>query len=288
MDGTEAGQKRTDQMSKIAKAKPVAKVLEKVSKNGMDLNVATTLARNTNILSVEVPEAMRLKIPSGVGFFDELIGDGMGQNVGTAYLLSGGAGCGKTTLMLQVCEGLMASGKVIPMINSTEEAAMQLKMTAERLGLKSGFIIGQDRMVPQALAHMDYLMSLPENKGKTPLIVGDSLQSLDDGYYGNGGTNGNTPIRICEQITSWIKKKFGMAILVGQVNKDGEFNGKNTIKHALDGHLHIYIDKAKKSETHGKRIFECDKNRWAAGGKQCVLGMDKHKGLYEIEVQESV
>lgn len=276
-------------MAKTAQAKNMKDVLKKHEKKktgGIDLDVTQDVPRGTNVMTVEVPEAMRRKLPTGIAFFDELIGDGMGQNVGSAYLLTGGAGCGKTTLMMQVCDALLKSGMVIPMINSTEEAAMQMKMTCERLRLTSGFIIGQDRLIPKALQHMDWLMAQPENKNKVPMFVGDSLQSLDDGYYDNGGTNSSTPVRIAQQVIPWVKSKFGMAILIGQVNKSGDFNGKNAIKHALDGHLHMYIDKKKKSETYGKRIFECDKNRWAAAGKECVLGMDKHRGLYEEEVIE--
>lgn len=282
-------------MARQAAAKDPKAVMEQVKKAGMNLDVGVEVKRNTNILDVEVPPQMRLKIPSGIEFLDRLTGDGMGMNAGTGWLFTGGSGCGKTTLGLQLANALHGS-KGIPgtpdqpgypgcvvLYNTNEEAATQVKMTTERLNLKNGFIIGQDRLVPKCLAHMDYLMTLPAYKGKKPIIIGDSLQTLDDGFYANGGTNSNSAVRVTELFTNWVKKHFGVVILIGQVNKNGDFNGKNTIKHALDGHLHLYIDKGKKSDTYGERIFECQKNRYGSAGGQLVVGMGKHEGLYEKE-----
>lgn len=283
-------------MARAAKAKDPRKVMDKVKNNGMDLDVAEEVKRGTNIQDVIVDPRQRVKIPTGKEFIDRILGDGMGPNAGTTGVISGGSGCGKTTVGLQIADFMHGMSRVevpdfpeqsyegcVCLYNTNEEAATQVKMSVERLRLKTGFIIGQDRLVPRALDHMDWLMKQPKNKGKKPILFLDSLQAMDDGFYDNGGTNSQTPVRIAQQTCAWVKKNFGIIFLVGHVNKDGEFNGKNTLIHAVDFHLHLYFDKGKKSETFGERILECKKNRFGSSGGAVVVGMDKHTGLTEKE-----
>lgn len=239
---------------------------------GMNIQLEDEVKRNTNILAVHVPPEMRVKVRTGIDYVDDLAGAGFGFNAGTGVLISGASGCGKTTMSLQIADALTAAGYLV-LYNTNEEGAQQVKMTVERLKLKHGFIIGRDRLMPKALEHMKYLMGLPSNKGKKPVFIGDSIQALDDGFYPNGGTNGNTPVRVAEQLLGWVKATYGVGILIGQVTKDGTFAGKNVIKHALDVHIHAYIDKKKKSETYGERIIECDKNRYGPSDREWVIGM---------------
>lgn len=253
---------------------------EAVKRAGMNLDVGDEIARGTNILEIKVPEQLDQSVISGLDFFDSMLG-GDGMTPSQSILLTGGPGAGKTTLALQIADAITERGG-IALYNTNEEAAVQVRKTVRRLNLRSGFIIGQDRLVPKTLEHMDYVSNMPQFKGKKipRVLIEDSLQTMDDGFYPNGGTNSNTPVRVTELATKWAKKNFDIIILIGQVNKDGEFNGKNVIKHAVDTHLHIYIDKAKKSETYGERIFESQKNRFGCSGLQFIVGMDKDKGLY--------
>lgn len=245
---------------------------------GMNIDYRDEVKRGTNILTVHVPKEMRVKIASGIDFWDDLLGDGDGMNAGTAILFTGMSGAGKTTLSLQLADALTALGHLV-LYNTNEEAAQQVKMTCERLDLKNGFIIGRDRLVPKVIDHMEHLRGLACNRGKKPIIWLDSFQAHDDGFYSNGGTNSNTPVRIAEQLMAWTKSTFGVAVGIGQVKKDGTFAGKNTIRHALDAHVHLAIDRGKRSPTYGERIIECEKNRYGSAGRQWIVGMAK-KGVY--------
>ncbi|NBT35349.1 MAG: hypothetical protein EBT03_07395, partial [Betaproteobacteria bacterium] len=86
--------------------------------------------------------------------------------------------------------------------------------------------------------------------------------------------------RAIEMLTDFCKETYAIGITIGQVNKAGEFAGKQQIKHAVDVHAHLALDLQKSSETYGERIFEVQKNRFGANGKRYVLGMGKD-GLYE-------
>lgn len=242
---------------------------------GMNLNVGIRdLKRGTNISTIAVPEQLRKRYKTGLEFFDAGVGDGLVPS--SVMMLTGTPGAGKTTMLLQLADSITRAGHIC-LYNTGEESLYQVKMVTERLKLKSGFICGQDIMVDNLLEHADYLRQ--SNPGKQVYVLQDSLQTLDDGKY-KDGTNSVTPLRCAEMLTEWAKTNFTNVIFIGQVNKDGSFNGKNAILHAIDIRGSLYIDQDKKSETFGERIFEVSKNRYGPSGIAHVLGMNAG-GLYE-------
>jgi DNA repair protein RadA/Sms len=244
--------------------------------SGMNLTVGIKgLKRGTTIGELTVPDALRDRKKTGLGFFDDAIG-GEGFVPSSVMMLTGTPGAGKSTLLLQLANAITGSGH-IALFNTGEESLYQVKMVAERLKLKNGFVVGQDLMVDDLLGHADHLRK--KNPGKQVFILQDSLQTLDDGKY-TGGTNSMTPVRCTEMLTNWAKANYGIVCFIGQVTKSGDFAGKQTILHAVDVRGQLYIDEEKKSETYGERIFEITKNRFGCAGKSYILGLDK-TGLYE-------
>lgn len=242
----------------------------------MTLNVGIKgLKRGTSINDLEVPKQLRDRKKVNITWFDDALG-GEGFVPSSVMMLTGTPGAGKTTMLLQLANSITKAGHVC-LYNTGEESLYQVKMVVERLGLKEGFYVGQDTMITDLLAHADSLRKA--NPGKQVFILQDSLQTLDDGKW-KDGTNSMTALRCAEMLTDWAKSTYGVVIFIGQVNKDGEFQGKNGIKHAIDIHGHMYIDKQKKSETYGERIFEVSKNRFGCSGRAYILGM-KREGLYE-------
>jgi len=242
----------------------------------MTLNVGIKgLKRGTSILDLEVPKQLRDRKKVNITWFDDALG-GEGFVPSSVMMLTGTPGAGKTTMLLQLANSITKAGHIC-LYNTGEESLYQVKMVVERLGLREGFYVGQDTMVTELLAHADSLRKA--NPGKQVFILQDSLQTLDDGKW-KDGTNSMTPLRCAEMLTDWAKSTYGVVIFIGQVNKDGEFQGKNGIKHAIDVHGHIYIDQSKKSETYGERIFEVTKNRFGCSGRSYILGI-RRDGLYE-------
>lgn len=252
----------------------------------MNLNVGIKgLKRGGNILDIEVPEALRHKKLTGIDWFDDAVG-GEGMTPSSCMMLTGGPGCGKTTMILQLADSITNAGH-IALMNTGEESLYQVRLVTERLNLTAGFVPGQDIMVEEVLAHANELRQ--KNPKKQVFLLQDSLQTLNDGYYKDGGTTGNTPLRCCELLTDWVKtpvkhkdgsESYGICIFVGQVTKGGDFAGKNQIKHAIDVHGHLFFDDDKKSETYGERLFEVQKNRFGCNGKTYIIGIESD-GLYE-------
>lgn len=242
----------------------------------MNLNVGIKgLKQGTNISEIEVPKALRERKKIGIGWFDDALG-GEGFVPSSVMMLTGTPGAGKTTLLLQLADSITKAGHIC-VYNTGEESLYQVKMVAERLGLQSGFIVGQDTNVELVLEHADSLRKA--HPGKQVFILQDSLQTLDDEKW-NDGANSMTAMRCTEMLTDWAKSNYGVVIFIGQVNKDGEFSGKNGILHAVDVRGQLYIDKKKSSETYGERIFEISKNRFGCSGRAFILGI-RREGLYE-------
>jgi DNA repair protein RadA/Sms len=242
----------------------------------MQLNVGIKgFKRGTNINEIEVPQALRDRKKVGIEWFDDAIG-GEGLVPSSVMMLTGTPGAGKTTMLLQLANAITGSGHIC-LYNTGEESLYQVKMVAERLKLKNGFVCGQDTLVEDLLEHADQLRKA--NKGKQVFVLQDSLQTLDDGKYA-GGTNSMTTVRATEMLTDWAKATYGIVAFIGQVTKSGDFAGKQTILHAVDLRARLFIDEEKRSETYGERIFEVTKNRFGCSGKSYILGMDK-LGLVE-------
>jgi predicted ATP-dependent serine protease len=69
-------------------------------------------------------------------------------------------------------------------------------------------------------------------------------------------------------------------IFINQVGKNGTFIGKNTVQHAIDAHMDLYVDDDKKSDTFGDLIFELTKYRWGSSNIPYILEM-KNNGIFE-------
>lgn len=235
------------------------------------------LANGTNILDIEVPAELERTVMTGVSFLDDAVG-GDGFTPSSCMLFTGTPGAGKTTLMLQMADAITGSGNIC-LFNTAEESPFQVRKVTKRLKSKHGFYIGQDTLVKKILAHARALQK--KNPKKQLFIVCDSLQTLDDGKYAHGAINSMTAVRATTMLADFCKETFAVCIIIGQVNKDGQFAGKQMVKHAVDIHAHISIDEAKKSETLGLRLLEVTKNRFGCNGRTYACDM-RATGLVEV------
>lgn len=264
--------------------------------------------RPVNVLDIKVPAQLRIKCPiattkdsAGLKWFDDGLG-GRGVTPSCVMMLTGAAGGGKSTMLHQVADALTGAtffydqeqddeGKWVTkkvtlsdsnrhrvILNSGEESVYQIAMVCERLGLKNGYTVSNYHMSSDLFAHRDRVAS--EHPNSRIFILQDSLQTLNDGKYGDNGTNGSSPIRACKQLTEHAKRTYDMVVFVGQVNKSGEFSGSNKIKHDTDIHGHLYFDRDRKSDSFGERLFTTQKNRFGCSGRTYMLGLDE-KGLFE-------
>ena len=228
----------------------------------MKLNVKRDdITFGTNILDLRVPNKLRERHPCGVDYLDAAFG-GEGFTPSTISLFTGEPGAGKTTLMLTLANALTSQGYVC-LFNTAEESLYQVKLTCERLELSSGFIAGQESYVPRLIKNCDMLR---KKYPKKPLfLIIDSLQTLNDGKYGEDHTNSQSAVRALQILTDYAKEHYINVICIGQVNKSGNMAGSQKLKHMVDAMLHLSIER-KDEDFKGLRVLETVKNRFGGAG----------------------
>lgn len=236
----------------------------------MRIKMNDTFEFGTTLNEVEVPAAMKKKIPSGLEYWDAALG-GQGFTPGAVTLFTGGAGAGKTTTMLLLADALSRNGAAV-VFNSGEESLYQLRMTSQRLGLLCHFVASNEIHVPTLLDNCTKMRNSAKYKGKPFFLVLDSLQCMDDGHYPDGATNSKTPERVLQLVTEYAKEHYINPVVIGQVTKGGKFAGTNTLKHMVDCHAHLSIE-TKDPDLAGLRILEMEKNRYGGAGSRQFLAM---------------
>ena len=243
----------------------------------MKLNVKRDdITFGTNILDLRVPSKLRERHPCGVDYLDAAFG-GEGFTPSTISLFTGEPGAGKTTLMLTLANALTSQGYVC-LFNTAEESLYQVKLTCERLELTSVFIAGQESYVPRLIKNCDMLR---KKYPKKPLfLIVDSLQTLNDGKYGEDHTNSQSAVRSLQILTDYAKEHYINVICIGQVNKSGNMAGSQKLKHMVDAMLHLSIEK-KDEDFKGLRVLETVKNRFGGAGWTFFLDLKK-EGFNEV------
>lgn len=227
----------------------------------------------TKLSDVTVPDVLRRRVPTGIKYIDAALG-GEGLVPSMVTMFTGSPGAGKTTMMLLACDGLANSGATV-VFNTCEENLFQVKLHGERLRLKGDFVLGEESSMPTLLANCDAMRK--KNPKKDFVLVVDSLQTMNDGKYGDN-TNAKTPQRCLEMVTDWCKKHNTMAIVIGQVGKGGQFLGSNVLKHMVDAMLTLQIDldgTPEKNPTYGLRVLQAVKNRFGGGAARQFLKVGK-------------
>jgi DNA repair protein RadA/Sms len=253
----------------------MSKVQQSSNSQGMSLDLSITgLPPRTNILDIQVPDHLRNRQPTKIRWVDTALCGGLVPS--QVVMLTGVPGSGKTTLTLQIADSLTRSGHVA-LYNTGEESLYQTRLVAERLKLKSGFLVGQDYEVTELLNKADDVIK--HNPGKQVFLFHDSLQTLDDGK----NRSGNTPVRCCEMLTNWAKRpragnSYGIVVFIGQATKSGDFAGKNTIRHMVDTHAVISYGQTVQSSIAGQRCFGISKNRFGSVGNLFPITLHPEKG----------
>jgi DNA repair protein RadA/Sms len=206
------------------------------------------------------------RLPTGLAELDRVTGGGIVP--GSALLIGGEPGIGKSTLLLQVAAAFAAAGRRA-MYFTGEEATTQVSLRAERLGLARA---------PLALASETSLANILATLSENPadLVVVDSIQTLwADGLEAAPGTV--SQVRAAAQALVGFAKGHGAALLlVGHVTKDGQIAGPKVIEHMVDTVLYFEGDRG-----HPFRILRATKNRFGATDEIGVFEMAA-EGLREV------
>ncbi|MBQ1963611.1 MAG: DNA repair protein RadA [Clostridia bacterium] len=213
---------------------------------------------------LEIPKYMRQK--TGLGELDRVLGGGLVH--GSVVLLSGEPGIGKSTLLMQICDALGASKRVLYI--SGEESGGQLKLRAERLG-----VVGNNLSILTE-TNIENILKETE-KLKPDVMIVDSIQTI---YSAGVNSAPGSVSQVRETALSFINKakSAGMSvIMVGHVNKEGTIAGPKVLEHMVDAVLYFEGER-----NQAYRIIRAIKNRYGSTNEIGVFEMGD-KGLIEVE-----
>lgn len=207
------------------------------------------------------------RIHSNMPELDRVTGGGFVR--GSAILLGGDPGIGKSTILLQAAGSLANKGHKVVYI-SGEEAIDQVRLRARRLGLSDSAVrLGAETSVEDILATL-------ESEKDAVLVILDSIQTLwSDQAESAPGTV--TQVRTSSQaMIRYAKKSGATVVLVGHVTKEGQIAGPRVVEHMVDAVLYFEGEGA-----HQFRILRAVKNRFGPTDEIGVFEMTG-KGLREV------
>lgn len=213
----------------------------------------------------EISAQDEIRFGTGMKELDRVLGGGIVS--GSLILLSGDPGIGKSTLLLQICEHIGENLKILYI--SGEESARQIKLRADRLGVKS-----ENLMI---LCSTD-VGSIAEHirTSKPGLIIVDSIQTMDMKEL-SSSPGSVTQVRESTNVFMHLAKDYSIpTFIVGHVNKDGNIAGPKVLEHIVDCVLYF------EGERHlSYRILRAVKNRFGSTNEIGVFEMFD-KGLKEV------
>lgn len=205
--------------------------------------------------------------PTGVAEFDRVCGGGLVP--GSALLIGGDPGVGKSTLILQALAAYAKSGGRTVYI-SGEEAMAQVRLRAARMGLSdSPVALGSATCVEDILATVE--------SGPTPdIIVIDSIQTVwTSALEAAPGTIAQVRTASFD-LVRYAKASGAALLLIGHVTKDGQIAGPKAVEHLVDAVLYFEGERG-----HHFRVLRAVKNRFGPTDEIGVFEMTG-TGLSEV------
>ncbi|GAA0093404.1 MULTISPECIES: DNA repair protein RadA [Paraclostridium] len=244
----------------------VEEIEEKTSKSNKEVFVIDkSSSRPLNINSIETIKEQRFS--TCINELDRVLGGGVVK--GSLVLVGGDPGIGKSTLLIQVSSNVANSGKKVLYI-SGEESASQIKMRAQRLGIKSdNLYIFAENNLSIIEAHLESV--------NPDLIILDSIQTV---FSPEITSAPGTVSQIKEGTSRFMKisKKMGIStFVVGHVTKEGALAGPKVLEHMVDTVLYF---EGERFNTY--RLIRAVKNRFGSTNELGVFEM-REVGLVELE-----
>ncbi len=253
-------------------------------------------SKGLEIASLADTVAPHARETTGIAELDRVLGGGLVE--GSAILLGGDPGIGKSTLLLQAAATLASGGKLARVAShgeplaagvseakgtrspstkqvlyvSGEESLAQIQLRSQRLGLANAPLnLATATSVREILATVDQAQS-----GIDVLII-DSIQTMFvDNIESAPGTVAQVRASTHELIRAAKKRGFSL-ILVGHVTKDGQIAGPRVLEHMVDTVLYFEGDRGQYY-----RILRAVKNRFGATDEIGVFAMND-TGLEEVK-----
>ena len=193
---------------------------------------------------------------TGLSVLDRVLGGGLVP--GSVVLLAGEPGIGKSTLLLQLANGLGRHGQRVLYL-SAEESGRQLRLRADRLGCDpAGLTVVADTTLESTL-------ELLANDSFSVVLV-DSIQAIRSLDLQSPPGSMSQVRHVANRLVEWSKRKETAIVMVGHVTKEGAIAGPKSLEHLVDTVLSFEGD-----GTGEYRILRATKNRFGPAGELAMF-----------------
>ena len=242
---------------------------EKVNLKSSGKSASKKTATTVKLDDVKKQDIVRTK--TGFGELDRVLGGGLVK--GSLTLLGGEPGIGKSTLILQICDKIKGEGQVLYV--SGEESAQQIKIRADRLGIKNNDIVFLGETDIDVIE--DAIL-----KTNPKLVVIDSIQTMYSDEITSGPGSVSQVREITTRIMKMCKQEEITTIIIGHVTKDGNIAGPRVLEHMVDTVLYLEGER-----YFAYRILRGVKNRFGSTNEIGMFEMNDI-GMCEISNPSSV
>lgn len=240
-------------------------ITEEVVSKSVESSSPGKIAQIENLNSA-LKDKERILSPNGE--LNRILGGGLVR--GSAILIGGEPGIGKSTLLLQLVIAL-GQMKLKCLYVTGEESVEQVKLRAQRLELHSS-----DVML-LAETNLEDIKTTALSYADLDLMIIDSVQTIcSNQITGAPGTVSQIKM-VANELICYAKQKNVIVILVGHVTKDGQIAGPKVLEHMVDTVLYFESD-----QNYYLRILRAIKNRFGGVNEIGVFEMSD-KGLQEVK-----
>lgn len=226
------------------------------------LRSSAVSARAASLSEIEGGDAIR--VSTEITELDRVLGGGI--VAGSAILLGGDPGIGKSTLLMQVAAALSKQGKVLYVTG--EESAAQIKLRAERLSVGGGMLI---------LAETDLAAIEGEARRVNPAyLIIDSIQTMYCPEISSASGSVSQVREATSILTRFAKSTGATVFIVGHVTKEGAIAGPRVLEHMVDTVLYFEGDR-----HDAFRLLRSVKNRFGSTNEIGVFEM-QDTGMVEV------
>lgn len=221
-------------------------------------------ASNVKSLSAIAPEKI-IRLSTGIPEMDRVLGGGL--VLGSAVLLGGDPGIGKSTLMLQAVSRISENAKVLYVTG--EESSQQIALRARRLlDTEANVYLLAETRIETILATLI--------KEQPQVVVIDSIQTMFSDILQSAPGSVSQVRETAAQLVRYAKHNDIALFLIGHVTKDGSIAGPKVLEHIVDVVLYFEGDQSSRF-----RIVRAFKNRFGAVNEIGVFAMTE-TGLKEV------
>ena len=206
------------------------------------------------VRDIKIPDIFNRRLTTGISKIDVLFNEGILP--GSALTLTAQAGCGKTTFMLQMLQGLTKNGYKVGYF-SGEESIYQLAYTANRV--KSSDV---------SIANVTDIDTIKSYMNDLDLLVIDSFQALTSRTKMNSRQFEKHAV---QSLTKHAKNTECTVVFIMHLTKSGDLKGGTVVPHTVDAN--VKITRVADSDSDDDRCIYFEKNRFGPLNElECAIG----------------